>query len=540
MKRYLLTILVFSLISICLYAEEHIAPSKIKEVTIYLQGARVVRTATVALNPGVNEIVFENLSNSLDENSIEMKGIGNATILSVNYRINYYKLQQLTEATKKLKFSMDSVKYKLDITQNELLVLDQTVQLLQANYKMGVNDKTQFVDDIEEWAQRYSKKVLDIKNSGTKLKLLVTELKAQYADLQNKFNQSSGSSKQPSGEIVVKVQTTAYGNADFNFAYYVGNASWTPIYSLRAQNTTNPIQLDYDALVIQQTGEIWNDIKMSLSTGNPTLGGNKPDLFPWYLRIQNPPISYGYMKKDAHVAEEEKSVSIEAYKSNVSMPEAMQNMSTGADYTTVKHGQLNVTFDINLRYTILPDGSPQQVRMQQISLPATFEYAAIPKLDLDAFLLAKVTGWEDNNLLPGNANLYFEGAYVGKSFINPSITNDTLNLSFGRDKKINIERKLLKDFSKKAFFGKTKTQNFVYEITVKNNKNISTSIDVEDQVPVSQTKDIEVSVKETSKADYDANSGKLKWKFNLQPNEVRKIKIEYSLKYPTNKNILGL
>jgi uncharacterized protein (TIGR02231 family) len=526
MKHLFLFILAFNLLN----AKAIGVPSKIKEVTIYLNGARVERSASTNLAPGTNEVVFDGLSNDIDQSSIEVQGQGNATILSVNYRINYLKQQEQSEEVHKVKNSLDSAKLKLEYVKNEIIVLEQENQLMQANYKLGINDKTEFIEDVDEWAVKYHKHVLEIRNLVTRLIIQSTDLTALVNNLQNELNQASATNKMPSGEIVVMVSTTAYNQADFRIAYYVRNASWSPVYNLRAQNTTDPVKLDYDALVTQNTGETWKDIKMVLSTANPTLGGTKPELMPFYLNFSE------YLYKKSNRYSEMPAAAQPVYEKD----EAKADMSTSANYTTVTQNQLNVTFNINLRYTILPDGTPQQVRIQQISLPATYEYAAVPKLDKDAFMLAKVTGWENDNILPGPASLYFEGAYVGKSYIDPSVTNDTLNLSFGRDKKINIDRKQLKDFSKKSFFGKTITQNFVFELSIKNTKNSPIIITLEDQVPISQNKEIEVIVKENSKAEYDTQTGKLQWKLNLQANEIRKLKLDYSVKFPKGKIVSGL
>ena len=557
MKRFYL----FSIAILALHlqglAENNGIPSKIKGVTIYLKGARVERTATASLVPGDNEIVFEGLSNYIDENSIEVQGQGNATILSVNYRVNYQKLQQESDRVKRFKSSMDSVNLKLEYVKNEISTDDQEIKLLQANYKLGVNPKTDFVEDVEEWGEHYHKKVLEIKNALTKLNIERKELKTLSDQFQADINQENAAVKQPSGEIVVKVQGTGYTNADFRFSYYVANAGWTPLYSLRAENTKDPLKLDYDALVTQQTGEQWKDVKLALSTGNPLQKGNKPELNPWYLNVdeyndrqlrKSGPLYHKSSQFDGEDADlsykvdknDTTRLSGGRAEGTVYYLDGIKVLGNASNYTTSTQNQLNVSFDINLRYTINPDGTPQQVRIQQTTLPAIFEYASAPKLDDNAFLLAKVTGWEDANLLPGTANLYYEGAYIGKSYLDPSVTNDTLNLSFGRDKKINIERKLLRDFSKKQFLGKYKTQNFVYETSVKNTKNIPVVITIEDQIPISQTKEIEVTVKDNSKADYDLKTGKLQWKMTLQPNETKKVKLDFSVRYPKNKYISGL
>ena len=211
-----------------------------------------------------------------------------------------------------------------------------------------------------------------------------------------------------------------------------------------------------------------------------------------------------------------------------------------SDYTTVSENQLNVSFEINLKYDIPADGSNRQVRIQQYDLKGVFEYAAIPKLDKDAFLMAKISGWEDYNLLPGPANIFFEGTYVGKSFLDPNITNDTLSLSFGRDKKIVIDRSKIKDFSKKQLLGSYKTQTFAIEISVRNIKDSPIDITIDDQIPVSQTKEIEVTLIDRGSAEYNAETGKISWKLNIKPAENKTMRFVYTVKYPKDKIVEGL
>jgi uncharacterized protein (TIGR02231 family) len=214
--------------------------------------------------------------------------------------------------------------------------------------------------------------------------------------------------------------------------------------------------------------------------------------------------------------------------------------SNVASYTQVTETTLAAEFDIAIPYSIPSDGIGQLVDVQNHELPASYKHFAVPKMDNDAFLVAQVTGWEDLNMLSGNANIYFEGTYVGEAFLDMKNTKDTLDLSLGRDNKIVIERKKLKDFSKKNVVGTTKKEEFVYEITVRNTKKDPIEISVEDQVPVSQDAQIEVEVTDTGGAEYDKTTGKLVWKMNLNSAEAKKVTFKYSVKYPKNKIVSGL
>ncbi len=205
------------------------------------------------------------------------------------------------------------------------------------------------------------------------------------------------------------------------------------------------------------------------------------------------------------------------------------------DYISVADRELDVIFTIELPYDVPTNGKAQTATLKEYDVPAIYKYYAVPKLDKDAFLLAEVADWEGLNLLPGDANIIFEGTYIGKSFIDPSSTNDTINLTMGRDKRVVVKREKLKDFSSVKFLGTNKKQIFTYEITIKNNKKDAIDMLLKDQYPVSQNKEVEVELLESADAAVNDETGVLTWKLKLPPGEVRKIRISYSVKYPKDK-----
>ena len=164
-----------------------------------------------------------------------------------------------------------------------------------------------------------------------------------------------------------------------------------------------------------------------------------------------------------------------------------------------------------------------------------YKYYAVPRMDKDAYLLAEVADWEKLNLLPGDANIIFEGTYVGKSFIDPSSTADTLNLTLGRDKRVVVKKEKLVDYSSTKFLGNSKQQKLTYELTVKNNKKDTVRMLLKDQYPLSTNKDVEVELLESRNASINPELGVLSWKLELAPGEMKKIRFAYSVKYPKEK-----
>ncbi|MES1226289.1 MAG: DUF4139 domain-containing protein, partial [Bacteroidota bacterium] len=145
--------------------------------------------------------------------------------------------------------------------------------------------------------------------------------------------------------------------------------------------------------------------------------------------------------------------------------------------------------------------------------------------------------WEKLNLLPGDANIIFEGTYVGKSFIDPNSTSDTLNLTLGRDKRVVVKKEKLVDYSSVKFLGTNKLQKFTYEITVKNNKKDSIKMMLKDQYPLSTLKEIEVELTDNGGAADNKDIGVLTWKLELAPGESRKIRFAYNVKYPKDRAV---
>jgi uncharacterized protein (TIGR02231 family) len=207
------------------------------------------------------------------------------------------------------------------------------------------------------------------------------------------------------------------------------------------------------------------------------------------------------------------------------------------DYVSVKDNELNVVFDIDLPYDVPTNGKEQSVNLKDFKIPATYKYFSVPKLDKDAYLLGEVVDWEALNLLPGEANIIFEGTYIGKTSIDAESTKDTLNFTLGKDKRVVVTREKMTDFSSVKFLGSNKKQTFTYELTVRNNKKEGIQMELQDQYPLSTNKDIEVELLQYEGATKNDETGILTWKLKLAPGEIKKLRVSYSVKYPKDKTI---
>jgi uncharacterized protein (TIGR02231 family) len=202
-----------------------------------------------------------------------------------------------------------------------------------------------------------------------------------------------------------------------------------------------------------------------------------------------------------------------------------------------QQAQTSLLFDIKEIYTVPSDGKLTTVEIGNYDMPATFLYNAIPKLSKNVNLKAEIIDFADLNLLSGEANIFFDGTFLGSSLIDLQQAKDTLSISLGNDKNVIITREKQKEFKEKQFLGSSEKVTRDFLITIKNRKNKAIDLIVFDQLPISTIENITVEKLEISGAELDEKTGKLTWKLKLQPNEEKKLSLKYQVKYPKNGKI---
>ena len=202
-----------------------------------------------------------------------------------------------------------------------------------------------------------------------------------------------------------------------------------------------------------------------------------------------------------------------------------------------QQAQFGYEFDIKQLLTLPDGGKTTTTEITRHQLPATYEYRGIPKIDKESFLVADATDWQKLNLMEGEANVYFDNSFVGKSILDPNVSSDTLHFSMGRDQSIRVQRIKVSESSTRRFFGSNQEQTIKWRITVKNNRQESVNITVFDQAPISRNTSIEVSMEELSDGQFDKQTGIIKWPLKLQPGEQRDLILQYKVKYPKNRRL---
>ncbi len=596
--------------------------SDVNEVTVFLKGAQVVRQNSVELAKGNTVIKFVNLSPFIDAKSVQVKAVGNVTVLSVNHQQNYLDKMEKSRELTDLEKQLETIDDKIRLENTYLTIIKEELDFMRENRNIGGKNEQISLTNLQQISDFYSTKLTSLKMKEIERAKTLKDLSTRKADLLNQINTLSSKKEFPTGEILVKVDAKQSNTYALELSYLVGNAGWFPSYDIRAKNINEPIQLIYKANVKQDTKVDWINVKLKFSSADPDASGIAPDLQTYYLNYNTlPPVyklttnsvrgkvmgsnrvplpganvvvegttigavadmegnysitvpnnssqltfSYiGYNSRtlpitgaEMNVYLEENSMALQevavmAYgvqkKSSKARPASsegyleddeinIRGAGSIAIPTTRVENQTTVDFEIDTPYTINSDNKNYTAEMDIYNLPASYQYYCVPKINKAAFLIANIVDWEKYNLLEGEANVFFEGTYVGKTLLDVRYASDTLGISLGLDKKVSINREKIEDFTNKQFIGNKKEEIRAWKTTVRNNKNQDINIVVLDQVPVSTIEEIEVNIDNLSGAKHDKETGEISWEFILSPTETKELELKYSVKYPKNRNLV--
>ncbi len=534
MKSTIFLTLFLSMLSV-FADDEKVLTTNISNVTVFLSGAQVERTGNMYLNAGNYDIVIQDLPTSINPNTIQVTGKGNVTVLSVENRINYLKSQQKPKSILMLEDSLELLRNQVNFQNAMMAVYTNEEAMILANKEIGGENSGVDINSLKANADFYRVRLTDIKTKQLEIGIKLANLSKTLNRIQMQLNELNAKQSQPTGEIIIRVIANVAGNASFVTRYIVQNAGWAPMYDIRATDFGNPVKLTFKAGIYQNTGEDWNKVKITLSTSNPNQSSSKPELSPWYIYYNN----YSPQVKTKSESDSRMNRSAMAESANTGGAyDEEKAFESAVIYTTVTEYPINFEYVIDLPYDVESNGKARIVQVQEHELPALYQYFAAPKLDADAFLLARITGWEKFNLLPVESNVFFQDTYVGKSYIDPMKASDTLEVSLGRDKSISIKRDMIKDFTSDKFIGTSRKVTKGWEITIRNNKSKEIDIVVEDQFPITTNKEIEIEQLEASGGIVDENTGKVTWNLKIKPYETKKLIIKYSVKFPKEQSIV--
>jgi len=537
--------------------------STIRAVTVYQGWAMISRTATTRLEAGKHLIVFTDLPASLDRDNIQVKGTGEATLGECSFETEFFvedvheNRRLLKKKAQKLEDRVAEIQLKIEACENEKAFVEKIAGFVTSPISVPASDGdapgkiTGATLDVGAWGKMlafYHNQHGAIRDEMLASQKAERDLKNELEKIYNELDSMGDGIERSRNIIKVSVTKEKAGEITLDLSYVITGPNWRPVYNLRASSDSDTISLEYDALVNQATGEAWQDVSLKLSTARVNVSGVIPTLHPWWLSFYRPSPARRMAKKRGDFSGDEE-MGQEAMKSAApssvaeSAPPEIEMGTIGA---SVESGGTSVLFSVSGGGNINGDNTETRVSILRREFPASSHYATVPKLSAFAYLTEKIENDSDFPLLPGKANIFFDDAFVSVSALSLVMPGQEMEVSLGVDEGVAIEHRFLKRFKKnQGLMSKRVSEQFDYQIRVTNNRKKDIEIDVFDQIPIAQDK--EISVKAITPSFKDEKTGatlddesKIKWQVALPPGEKRELPLSFIVESPAGQWLSGL
>lgn len=539
--------------------------SHVSAVTVYQGRAMITRHLEIELNAGSQKLIFTDLPGNLDQDSIQVKGVGEATLGDCVFETEYFiedvdsKKQALIDRQRLLWDKIAEFSLELEACEKEKNFVDRIASYVTTppppdggNSVKGSSPAGEGLN-ASTWTS-----MLDFyheKNSGIDSKKLSAERKTRNLQLELERIESEldslGYENRRSRNIIkVNLSKETKGLLMLDLSYLLPGPSWRPIYDLRADSDKDTVVLEYSALVNQATDEDWEDAELKLSTARVNISGVLPEMEPWRLRYYAPPprqapmaVAGRAMSKSKKAAEVEDSEIFGEMSASMALePEPEEMIVNDAE---IDDSGASVIFTVAGGGNINGDNSDTRVSLMRKELPASFSYASVPKLSEFAYLTANVINETEFPLLPGKVNIFFDGSFVSSSVFSLIMPGQETTVSLGVDEGVKIEYRFIKRYKKnEGLVNKKISEQFEYQIRVTNNRGKLIEIKIYDQFPISEEK--EITVKRLSPAIKDGQKDitiddelKIQWTFELAPGKVRELPFKFLVEYPAGSRLSG-
>jgi len=530
----------------------------IKEITIFQGKAMVTRMGQVVVPVGEQSIKLKNLPLSISPDSLRVSGEGTEGALITGVELHrVYDTESLDlerrELERTYKASLEkevAIQDELNELDRQFALLDSTAQNFAQDFPKALAYQKAKVEDYLKFTEYITAKRIDISKSQVGKRREMDQAKKNSAAIKGRLDQTASKAATERNDVDINVRIAIAGPMKMTVTYAVSGAGWEPVYDVRVMPDTEKVNMTYYGIVIQETGEDWDNVALTLSTAPHTEARELPELNPWYLSAEAPmPRRRFAMAKMAMNApsgapcpppcEERAGASMDMEKKRDEGP-AMEEMAS--QIAEVETSGEAVVYKVPGTDTVLSNGEPKKLTVAMLDLSCKTEYLSVPKLSPEFYLKAKVSNDTEFVFLAGKVNLFQEDDYIGATVIDTKAPKEKFDLSLGVTRQIIIKRELVKKETESAGITGSGTRiNYAYEIKVENHRKAKAKLVIMDQLPVPSNKEIKIEkvVMDPEAKDID-DMKRIKWKFYLDPEQKRTVALQFSVEYPSKMTIYGL
>ncbi len=538
-------------------------------VTVYTDRAQITRRGTITLSEtGAQELTVAGLPTNIDSNSLRANGRGTAavTIMGVESKVRYFsepprqdvrdlqaQLQTLQDQATELSNQDETLDKRLDVVQ-------KLAESAASRYARSLAQGTVQIEAAQQLLDFVSAQTQQAKQEKLKIAQQQRDNQKQQEVVQSQINQLSSPRQRQDNFISVPLEVGSAGNFELELTYVVYGASWQPLYDLRISSqpalpapdqpangnaplpaADGKLTLGYLASLSQNSGEDWAGVNLTLSTAQPSMGTLPPKLDPIYLDVYAPLPPRPMYAAAPMAAPPGNGMARKA--SSLSMADAVAEPMQEASIAqaTVNSSGASVTFSLPRPLDVPSDGQPHRTLITSQDYDCHLDYSSVPRRASLGYLGATITNDSPLTLLPGSANIFRDGEYIGSTNLEAVAPQQEFKLFLGPDEQVRTERELAGREVDKTFIGNTRRNSYAYVIKLENLKPYPVRLVVQDQIPVSRSEQIKVKLNniQPQAAEID-NLGIIRWELTLSPRSKMQLRYDYTVESNRDLRISGL
>lgn len=512
-----------------LRAQQAISPP-ITQVMVFPEGAQILRQGDISLPAGKSQWVIRNLPPALQLQGVQAGP--DAFLRSVAPRKSYQQLPD-SEAQQHLKAQQYAIGQQRQQQLAKQKAIGTQLEMLRKNRRLGGTQAAVSPQQLQALLDYQRERLGTVLKDSLQTVYALDSLAALEKQLSLQARLIGRGEGNSSTDLYLEIETQKSHKTALKLRYLVKQAGWTPSYSLRMERIDAPLQLAQQANIWQHSGEDWNQVQLSVLTSSPSEDLTPPKLEQWAIGpeaedIADAPLqgkAPGVFYETVVVSEDSKTS-----KRNRIDPDKEMTLSQAIS----KAQPTALLYQITTPYSIPSDKVPVQVPLRQLPLNATYTYYTIPKKSEAVYLQARIADWQQHQLQAGEMSVFIEGEYTGKQKLVLPAVSDTLKLLLGADRQIAVKRVPLKQYEGRQLLGTQTTESYLYEIQVKNHKEVDIPLQVLDQLPLSEDKAIKVEDTRYTGMTLDPKTHELKWIGTLKAFQQLRLQIGYTLRYPSS------
>ncbi len=550
-----------------------ITASRVTAVTVYPNSALITREVDVTEGKGTIELTVSPLPPATVNNSLYTEGAEGIRVLTTRFRTRPIledtraDVRKLQEELKTLQLSKEQMESEMKaIGENEKTLGKMenfmAITMVQSAEKAALNSDSAIAlsKHIRDSRLETAKELV-----GLKQKVQDNQEKSDFA--QRKLKELSSGIVRTERDAIIVVDKANAGAGKVRLHYLVESVSWRPQYKLRAGKTNKePVQLEYQAAVAQQTGEDWSNVSMVLSTAQPTLNAAPPELQTLQVTVvpkgQSPAVAHrpNTMELEEQVKDLRGKAQKDFNDKKGASGTSLVNTAAAIDQSwelfnpdaAMKRGCLlavtegpTVTYHLSTRLSVPSRNDDQVLEVTRIDLAPDYYYKAVPILTSHVYRQADLTNKSEYILLPGEATMYIGTDFVGQMSLPLVAIGEQFTAGFGVDPQLQVQRQMID--KSRATQGGNQALTFEYRILLSSYKSEKVRLQLWDRLPVAENEAVNVSLlKTTPEISKDAvyvreqrPNNLLRWDVTVEPNTTgeKAMAINYGFKLELDRQM---